>query len=259
MIVAVGLSAGCESEFSAADAAAGSAGDEMDGSAGSGGSGGRGGGDGGSATGGASSGGGGAGNAGGGGSGGVIGTAGLGGLGLGGIAGTSGVCSQQLLRNADFDDGRSVWAESTTDGTPVVYHRTNTLLIDQDVTAHSPDYLAWLGGPPDQVTTLTQDVAIPPATRSIRVAGFVRINTGESEDVVYDEAYAEIVQGNTALALGYWSNVDAVAEWTAFEESISADALTAEPVQFRLRSTMDSGVDTGFFFDSLSVTAELCE
>ena len=191
------------------------------------------------------------------------GTPGIGGSGGGSGSGGAGAgtggrsCVQELLVNGDFDDGPASWSEEASDDTPLIFHRANTLLIDQDIDVHSGDYLAWLGGVEGRTARLWYAIALPDDAVTIHVAGFVLIDTEESNETVYDEAYAELVQGNTALALGHWTNQDEVSQWTEFEGSIGADVFGDGAITFQLRSEVDDSANTGFFFDSITLTAEL--
>jgi hypothetical protein len=258
----------CGKEFSASDdpSSGGNAGDSgvqggesgagtagtagASGSAGAGGSGGGG-------SGGASSGG----PSGGGSSGGTPGMGGSGGAGSGSGgagAGSGGrPCLQELLANGDFDDGPASWSEEASDDTPLIFHRANTLLIDQGIEVHAGDYLAWLGGVEGRTARVWQAVTLPEDAATIHIAGFVLIDTEESNETVYDQAYVELVQGNTALALGHFTNQDEVSQWTEFEGSIGAEVFRDEPITFQLRSDVDSSANTAFFFDSITLTAEL--
>jgi hypothetical protein len=233
---------------SGGESSAGTAGDAgASGSAGAGAPGG--GGSGGAGTGGPSGGGPSGGTPGNGGSGGGPGS---GGAGAGGRS-----CFQELLVNGDFDDGPASFSEEASDDTPLIFHRANTLLIDQGIDVHSGDYLAWLGGLDDRAARLWQTLQLPDDAVTIHIAGFVSIDTEESNETVYDQAYAELVQGNTALALAYWTNQDEVSQWTAFEGSIGAEVFGDGAITFQLRSEVDSSANTAFFFDSITLTAEL--
>jgi hypothetical protein len=90
----------------------------------------------------------------------------------------------------------------------------------------------------------------------VRVSGFYRINTEESDPVVYDEAYVELVQGTDSFVLAHFANEDEVGLWTSFEGNIDADVFDDTPITFQLRSVVDGSAITNFFFDTLTLTAE---
>ena len=56
-----------------------------------------------------------------------------------------------------------------------------------------------------------------------------------------------------------WSALDAGTGWSYFTDTIPlATSGLAQPGPSQLRAMMDDGVNTNFFFDSVSVTAVRC-
>jgi hypothetical protein len=64
-----------------------------------------------------------------------------------------------LVVNGDFEAGSGVgWIEETQSGFPIIY---STDAPDLGVTPRSGNWLAWLGGLDDEVSTIVQDITLP--------------------------------------------------------------------------------------------------
>ena len=75
----------------------------------------------------------------------------------------------------------------------------------------------------------------------------------------HDPRLPRIAGGTTnTTELETWSNEDANTDWAPFTTFVDATGFAGRTVTFQLRVEMDDGVNTSFFFDSLSVTANLC-
>lgn len=63
------------------------------------------------------------------------------------------------LINGDFEGGRDVgWIEISRLGVQIIYHRDG---LPPDITPHSGEWAAWLGGLHDEQTSIKQEVTIP--------------------------------------------------------------------------------------------------
>lgn len=184
------------------------------------------------------------------------------------MAGTGGEviggCDNQLLANANFDAGpTSSWREETEwPGLDIIMQSDDPDLVETGVTPHSGDFLAWLGGVPDNEydayrVILRQDVAIPPDASTLTLSGYYWITTLDEPDVVYDEAYLEFEDddGTTWQALPL-TNVDYTDGWVPFEASTSElDRMGGRTVTFVAYSRTDPMGITSFFLDSLRLEA----
>jgi cysteine-rich repeat protein len=207
------------------------------------------------------------GNAGMGGSAGAGGTAGTGGsVGAGGRGGTGGTggqpCVVELLQSGGFEGSNAVWMQVTDS-------RPRPLIYDQSFVpsfvpaAQSPTHLAWLGyDVVSMVPALRQQIQVPANAVQLNISGYYQIQTDESGckcDLGYVELERTLAGGTTnTTELETWSNQDANADWTRFTTFVDAAGFAGRTVTFQLRAEMDDGVNTSFFFDSLSVTANLC-
>jgi hypothetical protein len=191
-----------------------------------------------------------------------------------GSAGFSGEAScGELLVDGDFELGpTAAWREyvSYSDTLRIVVPKDDALLMAEGVQPVAGEYLAWLGGIPDNeevkhTSRLHQTVRIPARTSRISFSGWLRIKTLEPEaDAAYDVAYAQIVEvheipgDSTVLHLfAGWSNLDSGTGWAEFEfDTTELDALRDRTVTLEVYSETDLDYETSFWLDSLSLYAE---
>jgi len=194
-----------------------------------------------------------------GGSGGTSGTAGTGGG--GGAGGTGGrPCLIELLTSGGFDASNVRWTQ-VTKSRALVYDQAS---VPTFVPApHTPTRLAWLGYDAHMDTpALRQNVLVPADAQQVNITGYYRIQTDESA-CDCDKAFVEIERpdgdgGINTTKLTNWNNENANATWTFFSSYVNGAAVAGQTVTFQLRVEMDEGVNTSFYFDSLSVTADVC-
>jgi hypothetical protein len=215
---------------------------------------------GGSATGGAMNGG----NAGSGGSsGGGAGGAAAGSGPTGGAAG----CSGQLLVNGNFAAGRGApWQEEANwPAGPLIVHRNDSGLTSRSVTPHSDDFLAWLGGDPEEAMDhrmdLWQEVTIPAEATSMTIAGFVWVATAETDQTTHwDYAYIDLRTADEERDLVWsfeqWSNRNAGSGWMPITDPLTPtqrelEALRGRTLLFMVHTVTDETGPTHFWFDSL--------
>jgi hypothetical protein len=131
------------------------------------------------------------------------------------------------------------------------------------VPAHSPPRLAWLGyNAHGEEPALRQSVRIPPDAVQVNISGYYRITTEEG-DCDCDQAYVELERpgangGVITTSLADWNNEDANTAWMPFSTFVNGAAIAGQTVTLQLRVVMDDGVISSFFFDSLSVVADVC-
>jgi len=190
--------------------------------------------------------------------GGVGGGGGRGGNGGGGTGG--GACSIELLANGNFDGMSSGWTANDPTGRPLIYDQTG-LNSAQAPQAHSPPNLAWLGFDVDNSSiTLSQSMTVPANAVTLTVSGFRQIRTDEDNASPYDRANISLVNDTVRQDLRPqpWSNQDRSSAWLSFNYSVDAAAFAGATVVFLIHVEMDDDVNTSFFFDSLSVVADVC-
>ena len=196
------------------------------------------------------------GNGGAGGNAGTAGTSGTGGT--GGMAGAGGrPCLTELLTSGGFDANNFRWTQ-VTNSRPLIYDQTT---IPSFVPApHTPTRLAWLGY--DVVTrtpdpALRQNITIPADALQVNITGYYQIQTDES-GCQCDKAFVEVDVGGNVTPLIEWNNENANTSWAFFSTFVNGTAVAGQTITLQLRAEMDDGVNTSFFFDSLSVTSDSC-
>jgi cysteine-rich repeat protein len=213
--------------------------------------------------------GGGAGGAGGsgGGAGGRGGGAGGAGGGAGGAAGTDGggatdgPCVVELLANGDFDAGLTGWTQEASNVDPtshraLIYNERD--LVGLTLGAQSPSYLAWLGADgSNEMDTLSQTITIPANTVSLTFSGYVLVTSEEDMATAYDTASITISQGPDVQTLKRFSNLTFMPDWTLVSQTINAP-FPGDTVDFTVAAILDDGVRSDFFFDTLSLRADVC-
>jgi len=208
---------------------------------------------------------------GGGGAGGTGGSAGTGGTipiagapnaGSGGVVGG---CDNQLLANAEFEAGPTPsWGEeSTWPGIEIIVATGNSALQAEGVTPYAGNYLAWLGGIPDNewdhhMVILTQDVTLPADAATLTLSGRRYVKSIDDPSELFDVAYLEFddEDGDVVWQAQAWSNQTTTNGWVAFESSTSvATALRGRKLTFVAYSRTDPEGKTSFFLDNLRLEA----
>jgi hypothetical protein len=212
-----------------------------------------------------------------------VGSSGLGGMPTGGAGGSSGAsaaggaggetgeiiggCGRQLLHNANFDAGPTAeWSERSdwSPGLDIIVASDSPALVAEMVAPDSGNYLAWLGGIPDNqfdhhVVILEQTVAIPADAGLLTLSGKTWVKTEEDESVEADQAYLEFSLDDVvewqAKSL---TNLDSEngSGWVAFTASTSSlERMRGRTLTLVAYSRTDPTLKTSFFIDSLRLEA----
>lgn len=168
-------------------------------------------------------------------------------------------CTQMnvnLLQNASFDGTplATMWTET---------RYGNELIVRTDgFAAQSGTTKAWLGGVTGAAASdaLHQDVAIPASATGIGITGYYHVITGESGGTVYDRGSIDLVTtgGTLVEAIAAFDNAHATGGWTAFNKNFTSN-LAGTTVRVRMTSTNDVSAATSFYFDTLALTATICQ
>jgi cysteine-rich repeat protein len=180
-----------------------------------------------------------------------------GGGGMGG--GGGGVCAIELLTNGNFD-GTFGWTANDPTGRPLIYDQTG-LNPAQAPQAHSPPNMAWLGYDVDGASvTLSQSVMVPANAVTLTISGFRLIRTDEDDGSPFDIANISLVTdaARQDLRSPPWSNQDRSNAWLSFNYTVDAAPFAGAAILFLIDVEMDSDVSTSFFFDTMSVVADVC-
>jgi hypothetical protein len=200
-----------------------------------------------------------------GGNGGAAGTGGNGGgagTGGGSAGAGGGPCTIELLTSGNFDGSNTRWTQVT---------RSRALIYDQMSVPtfvpapHTPTRLAWLGyDAVSDMPALRQSVQVPANAVQVNISGYYQIQTDES-GCQCDKAFVEIERpspgadgGVMTTKLTEWNNENHNDSWAFFSTFVNGAAVAGQTITFQLRAEMDDGVNTSFYFDTLTVSADVC-
>ncbi len=174
------------------------------------------------------------------------------------------VCSdQQLLSNPvlDLNPSGMGWIQQNIDNLAPI------ITGDDGIAEHSPPFKAWMGGLEsydygvNSVTdVLYQDVTIPANTTQVRLTGQYEVRTMDLEPYAYDTAQLAFTQvdGTPLLIVKDLSNLTPTTTWTAIDQLAPAN-LAGQTIRIRITSTNDIIEPTSFYFDTLALTATVCQ
>lgn len=165
-------------------------------------------------------------------------------------------CDQvELLNDGNFDQLSGVWQEASSNGFTLI--RDSSEL--PGVIPESGDYAAWLGGVALEESGLLQVVTVPEGTVQLTASGYYGLVTTDVGDG--DFGYVALADGeaNVLGSFAEWYPEDAVQPWNGFTATLDAASLAGTDVLFVIGSSTDDFDDSNFFFDSMSLTATVCE
>lgn len=163
---------------------------------------------------------------------------------------------RNLLVNGNFDASPlgTGWVETPADP-------TLPLITPDGTVVHTPPNKAWLGGLESAFDFLTQDVVVPPSTSVLVLTGYYQVRTNELFNfLAYDTASVELTTTNGAVIQSVLKvdNRDSSTSWQQISFAFTTPH-AGETVRVRLSSLNDSSNVTSFFFDSMALTATVCE
>lgn len=174
------------------------------------------------------------------------------------------VCNdQQLLMNPvlDLNPSGMGWVQQNIDNTaPIVTG-------DDGIPEHTPPFKAWMGGLEaydygvNSVTdVLYQDISVPANTTQLRITGQYDVRTAETATVAYDTAQIAFTQtnGTPLQVIKELSNLTATTAWTAIDQQLS-QSYAGQTIRLRITTTNDVIDPTSFYFDTLALTATICQ
>lgn len=132
---------------------------------------------------------------------------------------------------------------------------------DDGLAEHTAPYKAWLGGWDETATdSMYQQVTIPAGTTQLTLRGQYASSTDETGTTVYDTCNVELLDSSGGLVQSVMSlsNVNTVANWTAFQFTFS-NPQAGQTRRVNFRSSSDISNATAFFFDSLALEATVCQ
>lgn len=166
------------------------------------------------------------------------------------------VTTTNLLVNPGFDATPvgTGWIQAPIDPLYPIITADGTLV-------QSAPNKAWMAGIARAAAndTLHQDIAVPASATALTLTGYYEVRTQELFSA-YDFGKIELVQTGGTLIQQAWAknNTNATTAWTAFQFTFAAPH-AGQTVRLRLSTTSDATDSTSFFFDSLALTATVCQ
>ncbi|HXU06716.1 MAG TPA: hypothetical protein VN903_37425 [Polyangia bacterium] len=187
---------------------------------------------------------------------GVGGTGGGGGTGTAGSGGAGGrPCMIDLLTSGDFDGNNARWTQVTS-GRMLIYDQSATPAFAP--APHDGTHIAWLGYDVKSAKpAIRQNIMIPAGALQVNISGYYQVQTDES-GCACDYARVQLDVGGNVTSLIEWSAYSANTDWAFFSTFVDGAPIAGQTVAFQIQADMDDGVNTSFYFDSLSVTANVC-
>jgi hypothetical protein len=174
------------------------------------------------------------------------------------------VChDQQLLANPvlDLNPSGMGWVQQNIDSyAPIITG-------DDGIVEHTAPFKAWMGGLEaydygvNSVTdVLYQNVAVPANTTQLRFTGQYDVRTAETATVAYDTAQVALTRtdGTPLLVIKDLSNLTTTTQWTALDMT-STTGYAGQTIRVRITTTNDVIDPTSFYFDTLALTATICQ
>ncbi len=119
---------------------------------------------------------------------------------------------------------------------------------------------AWMAGfARTSSDTLHQDVTVPAGTTALALTGYYEVRSGETGGAV-DSAKIELVQTGGALIQQAFTknNTNKTTVFTPLQFTFAAPH-AGTTVRLRLSTASDATIATSFYFDSLALTATVCQ
>jgi subtilisin family serine protease len=150
--------------------------------------------------------------------------------------------SGNLLKNAGFESGNTVWAASS-----------GVITSAAGRPARTGTWKAWLNGYGTTSTeNASQAVAIPAASGAT-LSLWMRIDSAETTTTTaYDKLKVQIVSGGTTTTLATYSNLNKNASYV--QKSFNISAFTGKTVTVKFVGTEDSSLQTSFVLDDTLLT-----
>ena len=147
------------------------------------------------------------------------------------------------LVNGDFEQGRAVWTQSSSNGVPIILHVSE----EEDMVVHGGEWGAWLGGLDSETSSIKQEVTVPAAEPYL--AFYYRINSADFCGFDYGRVYinAEIVK---SYDLCEDNNMGGFSRNT-----INLSSYAGQTVMLEFRSTSDDSGVSNLFVDDVSFVA----
>jgi hypothetical protein len=170
-------------------------------------------------------------------------------------------CELELLVAGGFDEA-SAWEQTAVPSNFQLILRADaaSALLGFEVSPPSEPNLVWLGGIEGDTQSVSQSVTIPAGAKTLILSGTVWVGTEQADLSNGDRAALGFVDAfGAGTDFVTFTPADATDDWTTFSDSMPSGELAGQQLDFGLASVTDGSANTNFFFDSLSLVANVCE
>ncbi|MBN1221582.1 MAG: hypothetical protein JXM69_21855 [Anaerolineae bacterium] len=147
------------------------------------------------------------------------------------------------VSNGDFEGGTSVWTEYSALGWPLIV--TSTIL---PVTPHSGDWAVWLGGDDDEVSTISQTVAITIGESTLSYWQWI-----DSEDICGND-FGQVLINNTQVYSISLCDATNTNDWV--NRTLDLSAYIGQNVDLQFRAETNGNLNSNLFIDDVSLGQE---
>jgi uncharacterized repeat protein (TIGR01451 family) len=147
------------------------------------------------------------------------------------------------IQNGDFESGRDgSWTESSTNDQVLIVRNNDPYFLP--VFPHGGDWLAWLGGAADEVSSITQQVTVPSAGSTLSFWYWIA-----SQDTCGND-FGYLRVGDTAIDTFDLCQSENTIGWVEHTADLSAYA--GQSVSLQLRGENNSLQHSNFFIDDVA-------
>jgi len=147
------------------------------------------------------------------------------------------------IQNGDFESGRDgSWTESSTNDQVLIVKNGDPYFLP--VTPHGGDWLAWLGGMVDEVSSITQQVTVPSGGSTLSFWYWIA-----SQDTCGND-FGYLRVGDTAIDTFDLCQSENTNDWVEHTADLSAYA--GQPVSLQIRGETNSLQHSNFFIDDVA-------
>ncbi len=161
-----------------------------------------------------------------------------------------------VLLNAAFDLGHAAWVEDSI-------NFPGDLIVQQNVggapAAHTGGWLAWLGGADNEISDLSQAVAIPAGGGPIYLNFFYQISSDETNcsTLTPSDGFYLYVNGDFGSGFVVCNAYNTGAVWTPLSFGNDLSAYAGQIVTLHIKVITDSALTSSVYFDTLSFSSTL--
>jgi hypothetical protein len=147
------------------------------------------------------------------------------------------------IQNGDFESGRDgSWTEDSTNDQVLIVRDDEPYFLP--VYPHGGDWLAWLGGMADEVSSITQQVTVPSAESTLSFWYWIA-----SQDTCGND-FGYLRVGDTAIDTFDLCQSENTNDWVEHAADLSAYA--GQSVSLQIRGETNSSGQSNFFIDDVA-------